>query len=740
MKIVLSVLSVLLVLSSKTGWTAEDALYYFSQGEKYRLSEEYGLAIPMYQKAIELKQDYELAYNNLGSAYYGKRMYDEAISAFKKALEINPDSKLTHNNLGCAYFYKKMYDSAIEEFKKELQNNPDYIDAINGIGYAYQQKGMYEEAINWYKQALILDPESTVARDKLEFTQKLLGEKGTRENYRTWNNLAIDMLNQNKWEEAIEYLNKAYEYASKEEKETIKGRLEEAKSNLAEKNRQEDYWQWVNSGIERINRNNLDEAIEHFNKAREYARTDEEKETVTKKIQEAKISLGEKARQENYWKLVGSGIEKVNKNNFDDAIDCFNKAMEYAKTDDEKEMVTKKIQEAKINLTEKKRQENYTKFYNAGLEMMNDNRWEKAIDYFNKGLEYALPDEKEMLKGKINEAQLALDERIRQENYWKWYSAGITAISENNLKQAMESLNKALEYTTTSAQRDKIMEKIRIARASLDRKQNWSDYQKWVDLGINQMLHQSWKNAKEIFTRAFECAPTEEEKGKIREILKEIDKRERELHSNLQIAKTSLESNLPPLKVKNDLNYLFFGPIITMFCLVLLFLFPKFNLLLAGLYLRLGKYTKAALIYEKAVFKDKKMWLYPKLAEVYMKSSRMDEKAIRVYDRAIYFNSSNPIMIKIVADYYLKHGKIGERAVEVYEEALKYEPDNIQLLHILGMIYANSNNGNGNEKKAKDIHRRLSELGYEDGEVVDGKMGELHVVNWELGKNPKYKI
>ncbi|MDI6735790.1 MAG: hypothetical protein QME42_06305, partial [bacterium] len=456
------------------------------------------------------------------------------------------------------------------------------------------------------------------------------------------------------------------------------------------------------------------------------AKTDEEKETVNKKIESAKVSLDEKTRQENYWKWVGAGLEKVNKNNLDGAIDCFNKAIEYAKTDEEKETVNKKIESAKISLTEKRRQENYTKLYNAGIEMMNDKRWEKAIDYFNKVLEYALPDEKEMIKGKINEAQLALAEKIRQENYWQWYSAGITAISENNLKQAIESLDKALEYTTTAAQRDKIMEKIRIVKASIDKKQNWSDYQKWVDLGINQMLHQSWKNAKEIFTRAFECAPTDEEKGKIKEILNEIDKREKEGQanlqlakkgqSNLQIARTSLESNLPPLpglkpvKGENALNYLFFGPIIVVFCLALLFLFPKFNLLLAGIYLRLGKYTKAALIYEKAVFKDKKMWLYPTLAEVYMKSSRMDEKAIRVYDRAIYLDSSNPIMVKIVADYYLKQGNIGERAVDVYEKALKSEPDNIQLLHILGMIYANSNNGNGSEKKAKDIYQRLSEL------------------------------
>ena len=54
------------------------------------------------QKALELKPDYELAYNNICSAYNALKQYDNAIEACSQAMRIKPDFQLAKNNLKLA--------------------------------------------------------------------------------------------------------------------------------------------------------------------------------------------------------------------------------------------------------------------------------------------------------------------------------------------------------------------------------------------------------------------------------------------------------------------------------------------------------------------------------------------------------------------------------------------------------------------------------------------------------------
>jgi tetratricopeptide (TPR) repeat protein len=60
------------------------------------------LAIKDYSKAIELKPDYAVAYNNRGNAYKNKGDIDLAIADYRKALQINPNYKLAQDSLNNA--------------------------------------------------------------------------------------------------------------------------------------------------------------------------------------------------------------------------------------------------------------------------------------------------------------------------------------------------------------------------------------------------------------------------------------------------------------------------------------------------------------------------------------------------------------------------------------------------------------------------------------------------------------
>ena len=76
------------------------SLYYYNANK-------FNECIDACNKAIKLKPDFALAYNNICSAYNGLKIYDKAIEAGKKALAIQPDLEIAKNNLKFAESQKK---------------------------------------------------------------------------------------------------------------------------------------------------------------------------------------------------------------------------------------------------------------------------------------------------------------------------------------------------------------------------------------------------------------------------------------------------------------------------------------------------------------------------------------------------------------------------------------------------------------------------------------------------------
>ena len=67
--------------------------------ECFRLNR-YTAAIMLYDEAIRLNPNFDMAYNNRGLAYKNLRQYDQAIQDFDKALQINPNNASAEYNRG----------------------------------------------------------------------------------------------------------------------------------------------------------------------------------------------------------------------------------------------------------------------------------------------------------------------------------------------------------------------------------------------------------------------------------------------------------------------------------------------------------------------------------------------------------------------------------------------------------------------------------------------------------------
>jgi tetratricopeptide (TPR) repeat protein len=95
----------------------DDFVAYNDRGRAYARMRQYGLAIRDYDKAIALKPDLSQAYNNRGNAYLHMRRLDLAIGDYNTALALNPDFAEVHNNRALAYFLMREYDKALADLK-----------------------------------------------------------------------------------------------------------------------------------------------------------------------------------------------------------------------------------------------------------------------------------------------------------------------------------------------------------------------------------------------------------------------------------------------------------------------------------------------------------------------------------------------------------------------------------------------------------------------------------------------
>ena len=103
-------------------------------------------AIECYEKAIEIKPDYALVFNNMGSTYDAKGNKEKAIECYEKAIEIKPDDALAFNNMGSAYDDLGNKDKAIECYEKAIEIKPDYEYAWMSLGWLSLKSGNLQKA------------------------------------------------------------------------------------------------------------------------------------------------------------------------------------------------------------------------------------------------------------------------------------------------------------------------------------------------------------------------------------------------------------------------------------------------------------------------------------------------------------------------------------------------------------------------------------------------------------------
>jgi tetratricopeptide (TPR) repeat protein len=105
-----------------------------------------------------LRTRWALALDYLGTRYVEKGDYGKAITVHQKGLEVNPDDPLTLVNLGIAYGSQGDLAQAIAAFYAALALEPANAKAFVNLAAAYSRLGNLAQAIAAYQQAVQLQP------------------------------------------------------------------------------------------------------------------------------------------------------------------------------------------------------------------------------------------------------------------------------------------------------------------------------------------------------------------------------------------------------------------------------------------------------------------------------------------------------------------------------------------------------------------------------------------------------
>ena len=157
--------------------TSDNELAHYNLGIALSEQGRYVEALYHHNEVLRLKPDNVNALNNSGIDFEELGMPDKAIRQYTRILQLEPQNIPAHVNMGNVMITKGKIDEAIVFYHKALKFNYINAKAHNNLGIALLKKGQFSKAIASFRQALIIKPGYLEASDNLKTTLTLLAKE-----------------------------------------------------------------------------------------------------------------------------------------------------------------------------------------------------------------------------------------------------------------------------------------------------------------------------------------------------------------------------------------------------------------------------------------------------------------------------------------------------------------------------------------------------------------------------------
>jgi superkiller protein 3 len=304
---------------------ADDDIRWNVAGNYYFKIKQWAKAIEYYNKAISLKNNNPIYYENRGLAFENMNQLKEAEASYKEALNYDSESGRYFNRLGVFYYVQKDYEQSVTYYQQALDREPDEPVYLDNISRAYEQLDQPDKAEPYYLRLLKIAP----TNDKF------------------LNRLGVLYFKENNYEKALEYYDKAIEQNKQndiyfENKAVLYRAMKKNPEAIAEFEKalqinQKNDVNWNDTAVLYFNEGNFDKAIEYYGKAIELnpgvslyyenlGLAYEKKDMPSEAIASYKKALD--IKPDNARILNATGVIYYNLQDFASAIEYYKKAVD----------------------------------------------------------------------------------------------------------------------------------------------------------------------------------------------------------------------------------------------------------------------------------------------------------------------------------------------------------------------------------------------------------------------------
>ena len=131
----------------------QEAEFYFTEGMKYYMMEDYEKAIPSYQKALEITPENGGIFYALSNNYQKLKDEDKAIIFAEKAVQQDPENSAYGELLADLYVRKRKYEEAARVYQNLISQNPTKAEYHIEQAAVYIFDNQYDDALKSYDRA-----------------------------------------------------------------------------------------------------------------------------------------------------------------------------------------------------------------------------------------------------------------------------------------------------------------------------------------------------------------------------------------------------------------------------------------------------------------------------------------------------------------------------------------------------------------------------------------------------------
>lgn len=124
------------------------------EGYEALASRDYMKALDAFDRAILIKEDYDVPWRMKGNALDEMGYHEQALECYKRALELYPESDETWFSLGTCLYSLGRYNEELVCYDRALQYNPTLQKALINKGSTLHRLGRYKEALEAYDKVL----------------------------------------------------------------------------------------------------------------------------------------------------------------------------------------------------------------------------------------------------------------------------------------------------------------------------------------------------------------------------------------------------------------------------------------------------------------------------------------------------------------------------------------------------------------------------------------------------------